>query len=196
MIYNKILRTTLLTASLLVLISCERDQCDPPFALRNGLFGSGLVLSEPFKSNKDVGFSIELFISSITILDDITIEINFPPEVDIKPNIIQPIDAPRVVRKGNTILWKASIKPSFGSSLLGQSTHKDFTLWLKSKTNWEKWSQPITMHISVNFRVEGRQECNNWPDGNYTRTITWSHKGYKDTNWSGPNMEGGKLISR
>lgn len=175
--YKKRLLIGFLTAFLFITVSCELDQCDPPFSVGSGL--SGVLDQGPVKAGKDFGFVIGMFATSVTNLDDVEIIVAFPNEIEVE-SITQPKGGPDVIRHNQTIKWTGRRKQTFFGSLFERQWQEHFTVWLKSKTDWEKWSKPITMHISLDFKVEGRRECSNYPNGFYSKTITWSHEGYFD----------------
>lgn len=76
------------------------------------------------------------------------------------------------VTKGNPH-WKGTLKS--GSS--GIATE----LWLVSDTDWQNWSKPVEVDISLYAR--SINEHNRMPDGHYSKIITWSHEGYSDPGW-------------
>ncbi len=163
----------------ILIFSCDRDQCKPPFSAGGrGLLG---VLDEgPIEANKAFGITVGIDASSVANLKDVDIVLALPPELEIE-TIVQPKDGPKVVQTGNVVRWRTDFKPSLINSIIGLPASTEYTLWLKSRTDWKEWSHPVKIDVSLNF--SSSRECPNYPGGIYSKTITWSHEGYKDPDW-------------
>lgn len=175
------MRNCLICLSLFVLcsmVACIDTTRDvtPPFTA--GLGTSGIV-EGPIGAGGHFGLKVAL--QTDYYLDDIDVKFVLPSEVGVEK--IPPERRKRFSSDDLTLReslkWAGSMKPRTGTKWLH--------IWVISKTDWTKWSRPIEVHISFNAR--GANKNAPWPDGHYEKTVTWSHEGYKDSDWNGP---GGK----
>ncbi len=158
--------TLLLCLSLGVTACGEYEECDPPFFVIDqtpGAWGS-------IKAGQRFQNAIGIHVSARTTLENAKITVTYPQEIEIG-KIIQPPSGPQVIQKGNTIEWTLTRKATIFHSLFCQAGEKHFTVGLTSRTDWERWSAPRTMTVSLNFKGP---KCNNYPDGFYSKTIKWS----------------------
>jgi hypothetical protein len=162
----------------LVLGCGDRDRCEPPFS--GGMGTSGILPEGPVEAGKTFGMVVVIYASYVAEIQDAEIVVALPPELEIDA-IVQPKNGPKVEQAGNTLRWKGDIKPSFYRSLMGLPKEYEFTLWLKSRTDWKQWRHPVEIDMSLYFTSNG--ECRNFPDGYYRKKLTWSYEGYNYPDW-------------
>ncbi len=166
---------------LLLLVSCDRDACEPPFIVgpesRLGVSADGTIYK-----GKTAGIDMVVIASSATEkLENITFQMILPPEVQVAS--VFGADEERNVRiKEGRVYWKGIFRRSFVRRLLSLPQKKKlFVVWLLSKTESREWQRPIIINVSLDF--EASRHCPNYPNGHYSRTITWSHEGFNEPDW-------------
>ncbi len=167
----------LLLAYSLCIFSCIDTIRDftPPFSA--GFGPSGVFYEGPVVAGSNFGLTVAL--QTDYYLNDIEVRINLPPEVEVEkfsPEILKKFSADDLAL-AEQLKWTGSKKPRTGQKWLH--------IALTSKTDWKKWSRPIEVHIG--FDARGADKNAPWPDGHYRKTMTWSHEGYKDSDWEGPD---------
>ncbi|MHB8883401.1 MAG: hypothetical protein ACYC69_18075 [Thermodesulfovibrionales bacterium] len=172
---------TILRLSILLMVSMVVSCIDttrdvtPPFTA--GFGPSGVLYEGPIGAGGRFGLTVVFETDSY--LDDIKVEIVLPPEVEVEkipPERRNKYSLDDLTLREN-LMWTGSMKT--------RTEKKWLDILVKSKTDWTKWSRPIEVYIGVNAR--GADKNAPWPDGHYSKTITWSHKGYKDSDWTGPD---------
>ncbi len=163
-----------LASSIVSCIDTTRD-VTPPFTA--GFGPSGVLYKGPVGAGGHLGLTVAF--EADYYLDDIEVKIVLPPEVDVEkipPERRNKYSIDDLALREN-LKWTGNMKPRTGKKWLD--------ILVKSKTDWTKWSRPIEVHIS--FNAKGANKNAPWPDGHYSKTVTWSHEGYKDPGWTGPN---------
>lgn len=173
--YKTIKFLLVICGALALVSSCHMDLDDHPFTVGFGItirFNAGP--NDPIRAGEKFALGMSVMANSVTDLTDADIRIMLPPEIEIE-QIIAPRFAPKVVREENTVIWKGDFKRSLLSYILPDQTNKELTIWVKSKTDWEQWSNPIEVPVSLNFRAAGGYR--NYPAGYYSKKISLSHNG-------------------
>ncbi len=174
---NSLKFLVLFLASSICISSCIDTNRDvtPPFEASPALFKEG-----PIEAGNS--FEIAMYFYTDYHLEKINVKVVIPHEVAVKdcpPEVLSklPSDDRMIIRN---LEWKGNMKPRSGNKEI-------FSLWLISNTKWTEWSSPI--EIRINLYARSAKKTAPWPDGHYSKTITWSHEGYIDSGWEGSDKK-------
>ena len=95
-------------------------------------------------------FGIKLCLQSFKEpLTSAKMTVSLPPEV--------------ILREEGGLSWSGN---------LDKDSEECLNVWMKSKTDWKEWSEPIKAHVEFIFTFYKA-----------TRELSWSHKGMEDSDW-------------
>lgn len=190
MTLRKISLYILVLLVMLKLASCYPvDDDGKPFE-----FGAsyGSAKKAPLKAGDK--FDLRMDIEVVRPVRNVKIMLVIPKEVEVEEYAISTlidINIPLVKHEGpfkatgqNIVLWEGNLAPDKMNIKRKESTWKNASIFLRTKTDGVKWSEPIRGWIELDYEREGKAGpgIQRVESGHYKEDFSWTHKVWEGKN--------------
>lgn len=148
------------------------------------------ISEKPLKAGDK--FDLRMDISVVRPVSNVKIMLVIPKEVEVEKFLVSTLvdiniplskdEGPFMSTGQNITLWEGNLAPDKKQTKRKESTWKNVTVFLRSKTDGAKWSEPIKGWIEFDYHREGKPGLagiQRVESGHYREDFTWTYD-----NWS------------
>ncbi len=196
MMFRIMCRYILVVFVMLLMVSCYPvDDDGVAFQMRaNNRMNHGSGKIKPLKAGDK--FDLQMVIDVVRPVRNVKFMLVIPKEVEIEKYFINTLvdinsplpsigEGPFKTAEHNITLWEGDLAPSKKQRERKEATSKNITVFLMTKTDGVKWSEPIKGWIEFDYEREGKPGLagiQRIESGHYREDFTWTHENWVSGN--------------